>query len=109
MNPALEGRTPVAARSRLDRWLCAVPWALILVYKKLVSPLLGSHCRFYPSCSVYARQAFEQKKFLTACRLTLFRLAKCHPFHPGGYDPLDPDPEERPQSNPITEKRQPHG
>ena len=69
-----------------------VALVLIRLYQLLLSPLLGGQCRFYPSCSRYAAQAFEVKPFWTAFRMTFFRLAKCHPFHPGGYDPVDPDP-----------------
>jgi hypothetical protein len=63
---------------------------LILLYQRTLSPLLGPHCRFHPSCSNYAREAFERRPFLAALGLTIRRLAKCHPFHPGGYDPLEP-------------------
>jgi uncharacterized protein len=57
-------------------------------YQKLISPLLGSHCRFYPTCSTYASEAIT--KHGTAKGLYLFtkRLIKCHPFHPGGVDPV---------------------
>lgn len=75
----------------VDRWMCAPALLLIFLYRRLVSPLLGSTCRFHPSCSRYACQAFERKGFWTACRLTAWRLARCRPFHPGGYDPLDPE------------------
>ena len=66
---------------------------LLRLYQRLISPLLGPHCRFYPSCSQYARQAFERRPFVAALGLTLRRLARCHPFHPGGYDPLEGDPD----------------
>ena len=82
-------------KSRGDRFFTRVILFLIGLYKRLISPLLGNQCRFYPTCSQYAREAFASKTFWTACRLTLVRLAKCHPFHPGGYDPMDRDlPEE---------------
>ena len=81
-------------KSTVDRWMCAPALLLIFLYRRLLSPLLGSTCRFHPSCSRYARQAFERKGFWTACRLTVWRLARCHPFHPGGYDPLEPEREE---------------
>ncbi len=64
---------------------------LIARYRRFISPLLPPACRFVPTCSEYALEAFERKNTLTAIRLTLVRLAKCHPFHPGGYDPVDPD------------------
>ena len=75
----------------VDRCLCAPALAVLYLYKRLLSPLLGSGCRFYPTCSDYAREAFWRKGFWTACWLTAWRLVRCNPFHPGGYDPLEPD------------------
>ena len=57
-------------------------------YKRIISPLLPPACRFTPTCSEYAIEAFETKGVITALRMTAVRLAKCHPFHPGGYDPV---------------------
>ena len=65
----------------------AILWMLRL-YQWLVSPLFPPACRFYPSCSHYGRDAFSYYGFLRAVVLTLRRLARCHPWHPGGYDPL---------------------
>ena len=62
--------------------------ACLKAYKFLLSPLLGDNCRFYPSCSSYAMQAIEQHGVLKGSWLTLRRLLRCHPFHPGGYDPV---------------------
>ena len=62
--------------------------ALIKLYQRFVSPFLPSACRFTPTCSEYAREAFEKKGPLTALWMTARRLLKCHPFHPGGYDPV---------------------
>jgi len=61
---------------------------IIQLYQKLISPLLPPSCRFYPTCSEYAKQAFIKKPFYKAVLLSLKRLLKCHPLHPGGYDPL---------------------
>jgi len=61
---------------------------ILRLYKRFVSPFLPPACRFTPTCSEYAIEAFEKKPALTAARLTVVRLAKCHPCHPGGYDPL---------------------
>ena len=58
------------------------------LYRRLISPLLPAACRFYPSCSCYAIEAFEKYGVGRGALLTLRRLAKCHPFHPGGYDPV---------------------
>ncbi len=60
----------------------------IRAYRYLISPCLGSHCRFYPSCSEYAQAAFQTHGLLRGGWLTLRRLLRCHPFHTGGYDPL---------------------
>ena len=61
---------------------------LIRAYQLLVSPLLGPRCRFYPSCSQYALDAITQHGSLRGGWLALRRLARCHPFHSGGYDPV---------------------
>ncbi|TMA55947.1 MAG: membrane protein insertion efficiency factor YidD [Deltaproteobacteria bacterium] len=57
-------------------------------YRRVLSPLLGPACRFYPSCSSYALAAVEKYGVLKGSGLALLRLAKCHPWHPGGIDPL---------------------
>jgi putative membrane protein insertion efficiency factor len=62
--------------------------ALIRMYQRLISPLLPPACRFEPSCSEYSRQAFEKHGFFKGFWLTVRRILKCHPFHPGGYDPV---------------------
>ena len=62
--------------------------ALIHLYQWTISPLLGSPCRFYPSCSVYAIEAISKHGVVKGSLLTVKRLGKCHPFHPGGYDPV---------------------
>ena len=65
-----------------------VPIGLIVVYQKLISPFLFPSCRFYPSCSAYARLALKEYGILKGGILSLMRILKCHPWHPGGYDPL---------------------
>ena len=60
----------------------------IRIYQKIVSPFLGEACRFYPSCSHYSAQSLQKYGLFKGIRLTVTRLAKCHPFHPGGHDPV---------------------
>jgi len=62
--------------------------AIIKFYKFFISPLLGSNCRFYPSCSSYSLEALQRHGAIIGCYLTLKRLLKCHPFHQGGIDPV---------------------
>ena len=69
----------------------AVLLAGVRGYQYLVSPMLGNNCRFYPSCSDYAREALERHGSLRGSWLAVRRLCRCQPFHPGGYDPV-PDP-----------------
>ncbi|HYO56418.1 membrane protein insertion efficiency factor YidD [Archangium sp.] len=66
-------------------WLLALP---IRLYKRLLSPLLPPACRFHPSCSVYALEALQKHGALRGVRLILWRLLRCQPFHPGGFDPV---------------------
>lgn len=61
---------------------------LIRLYQILLSPLLPPSCRFEPTCSRYAYQAIDQFGFLKGGWLAAKRLSRCHPFHPGGYDPV---------------------
>jgi len=61
---------------------------LIRGYQYLISPLLGNHCRFHPSCSSYAIEALEVHGAIRGSWLALRRLGRCHPWHPGGYDPV---------------------
>jgi putative membrane protein insertion efficiency factor len=61
--------------------------ALIRIYQRTLSPLLGNVCRFEPSCSRYAVLCLAEFGALRGGLLSMRRLCKCHPFHPGGYDP----------------------
>jgi len=60
---------------------------LIKLYKRALSPWLGNVCRFEPSCSTYALCCLESHGALRGTLLSVLRVCKCHPFHPGGYDP----------------------
>ena len=62
--------------------------ALLRAYQYAVRPLLGANCRFYPSCSDYAMQAVERHGAYHGAWLALRRVLKCHPYHPGGFDPV---------------------
>lgn len=66
----------------------AVLTALIRGYQWAISPLLGPHCRFYPSCSQYAHEAIERHGVARGVWLAIRRVARCHPWHPGGVDPV---------------------
>jgi uncharacterized protein len=62
----------------------------ILAYRLAISPLLGPRCRFHPSCSSYALEALERHGAVRGLWLALRRVLRCHPWHPGGYDPVPP-------------------
>ncbi len=62
--------------------------ATLSAYKRYVSPLLPPACRFHPTCSEYAREAILRHGLPRGTWLTIRRLARCHPFHPGGFDPV---------------------
>ena len=63
---------------------------LIRLYQLTLSPFLGPCCRFTPSCSAYAIEAIDHHGALRGSRLAVQRLLRCHPFVPGGYDPVPP-------------------
>jgi len=64
--------------------------ALIRGYRYLLSPWFGTQCRFYPSCSSYAEEAIQTHGAFKGLWLTIARLARCAPWHPGGPDPVPP-------------------
>ena len=63
---------------------------LIRVYQWLLSPFMGPCCRFHPTCSHYAVEAVRRHGTLRGLWLALRRVGRCHPWHPGGYDPVPP-------------------
>jgi len=73
-------------------WLTRLVVAGITGYQWLISPLVGSACRFAPTCSEYARQAVSDHGAIHGVWLAARRLLRCQPFHPGGYDPPPPGP-----------------
>lgn len=70
----------------LDRALCRIMLFFLDLYKKWLSPYIAPRCRFYPTCSIYAMDVYREYGFFTGSWLTIKRLLKCHPFHPGGID-----------------------
>jgi uncharacterized protein len=66
----------------------AIALALIRLYQRTLSPLLGTHCRFHPTCSAYAAEAISRHGFLKGVFLGGRRLLRCHPLHAGGFDPV---------------------
>ena len=72
---------------------------LIRLYRRFISPIKPPCCRFTPSCSAYALEAFEKRGFFVGFGLTVWRLLRCNPFGKPGHDPV---PEKRPKRVPIT-------
>jgi putative membrane protein insertion efficiency factor len=78
---------------------------LLKGYKLGISPYLGQHCRFYPSCSDYAREAVMTHGALKGSLLAGRRLCKCHPWNAGGIDPVPPAHYDCAASSPVTRPR----
>ncbi|HUA84722.1 MAG TPA: membrane protein insertion efficiency factor YidD [Bryobacteraceae bacterium] len=66
----------------------ALTMGALRIYKRWISPLLPSACRYYPTCSEYMLQAIEMHGVVRGVWMGLKRLARCHPFHAGGFDPV---------------------
>ncbi|MEO5766094.1 MAG: membrane protein insertion efficiency factor YidD [Casimicrobiaceae bacterium] len=62
--------------------------AAVRGYQYALRPMLGANCRFYPSCSDFAKEALERHGALRGSWLAARRVCRCHPYHPGGYDPV---------------------
>ncbi|NPV08975.1 MAG: membrane protein insertion efficiency factor YidD [Anaerolineae bacterium] len=80
------------SHARPASWVTGASRALLLnliaLYRRFVSPALPPSCRFYPSCSLYAEQAITRYGPWRGTSLALKRLSRCHPWNPGGYDPV---------------------
>jgi putative membrane protein insertion efficiency factor len=63
---------------------------LVRTYQWTIRPLIGAHCRFWPSCSEYAVEAFKEHGALHGGALAARRILRCNPWHEGGYDPVPP-------------------
>lgn len=75
----------------MKRWPANLLVLLVHGYQLFISPMLGPHCRFHPTCSQYAIEALQVHGAIKGSWLTLLRLGRCHPLDPGGYDPVPPD------------------
>ncbi len=78
---------PKAVGRRLNQATAAVLIAVVRGYQLGISPLLGQRCRFHPTCSQYAIEAIRRSGAVRGSWKAIRRIARCHPWHPGGYDP----------------------
>ena len=62
---------------------------LVKLYRKFISPIKPATCRFYPTCSEYSLQSLEKYGAIKGSYISIKRILRCHPFNPGGYDPLE--------------------
>ena len=83
MAPILSALVAIARRA--PAWLLM---ALVRGYQLLLSPLLPPSCRYFPSCSAYALEALDRHGAIRGSWLAAKRIGRCHPFRPGGYDPV---------------------
>lgn len=72
----------------MSAWVVRILLFLTRCYQGVISPLLGSRCRFDPGCSTYAMTALRQYGLRRGLWLAVRRIGRCHPWHPGGYDPV---------------------
>lgn len=87
MNPGPGALGRGSAARRIGQALLLAP---IRFYRYVISPWLGPSCRFTPSCSLYAQQAIVEHGPMRGSYLAARRLCRCHPWHPGGHDPVPP-------------------
>ena len=76
----------------------------VRVYQKVLSPVLGGNCRYYPSCSEYGYDAIRLHGAARGSWMAVKRIGRCHPFHEGGYDPV-PEPGRKEQGNNTSTRR----
>lgn len=69
-------------------WLQRLLIGILRAYRTAVSPLLGAHCRFHPTCSAYAAEALGEHGAARGTWMGVRRILRCHPYNPGGYDPV---------------------
>lgn len=84
----MAGKAPGAAQDKVHGLSRRLVVAAINLYRTAISPNLRPSCRYLPTCSEYAAVAIERHGVPRGCYLALRRLARCHPFHAGGYDPV---------------------
>ena len=84
----LSGEPPIPLHRRFSDAVAGVMLALIGVYRRFISPLIGPRCRFTPTCSAYGLEAIQKHGPWRGGWLTLKRLLRCHPFTPCGCDPV---------------------
>ena len=78
---------------QIEKTVRIVLKGVIRAYQLILSPVLGNNCRFHPNCSTYAIEAINQNGALEGAWLAVKRIARCHPWNPGGFDPV-PSPKE---------------
>lgn len=82
---------------------------VVVAYRRWISPALPARCRFAPTCSSYAVEALRTHGALNGLLLLVWRVLRCHPFHPGGYEPVPPSRRNSPVPPPIFSASPPSG
>lgn len=94
--------TDSVSREAAGRRSAGARLLLLLIggYRRFISPLMAPRCRFAPSCSAYALEAVQRHGALRGAWLAVRRVGRCHPFNPGGVDPVPPPRAQRPRTPP---------